>query len=118
MATPSTTTGHPPNVLSIHCPRSDGMAFEESRFPPQHEVVQPSADQPWLAKLGEMLGEQLYPASGLSIVEHEHVMTHANVSSGRSFVLRAFPEHYHLRVRNRDDGKLLSSYIEYYSYVK
>ncbi|OTA59100.1 hypothetical protein K449DRAFT_397407 [Hypoxylon sp. EC38] len=93
MATSPTATNYPPNVLSIHCPRSDGMAFEESRFPAQHEVVQPSADQPWLAKLGEMLGEQLYPASG------------------RSFVLRAFPEHYHLRVRNRDDGHRRDYYL-------
>lgn len=93
MATPPTATSYPPNVLSIHCPRSDGKVFDESRFPAHHEVVQPGADQPWLAKLGEMLGDQLYPASG------------------RKFVLQAFPEHYHLRVRNRNDGHRHDHYL-------
>ncbi|KAI1416780.1 hypothetical protein F5Y13DRAFT_204148 [Hypoxylon sp. FL1857] len=93
MSTSSFALTYPPGTLPIHCPRSDGKVFEESRFPPTHEIAPPDADKPWLAKLGEMLGDQLYP------------------NSGRHFVLEAFPEHYHLRVRHRNNGARHDYYL-------
>ncbi|KAI1142460.1 hypothetical protein F5Y05DRAFT_371023 [Hypoxylon sp. FL0543] len=81
-------------VLPLHCSRSDGKRYDESRFPPTHQLAQPGDEQPWLAKLGELLRDQLFPGSD------------------RTFVLDAFPENYHLRVRNRNDG----SHHDFYLY--
>ncbi|KAI0840719.1 hypothetical protein F5Y06DRAFT_261605 [Hypoxylon sp. FL0890] len=92
MSRTSTMTS-PPGALPLHCARSDGKRFEEARFPPTHQVAPPDIEKPWLAKLGEMLRDQLFP------------------TSERTFVLEAFPENYHLRMKNRNNGPRHEIYL-------
>ncbi|KAI1377614.1 hypothetical protein F4677DRAFT_42677 [Hypoxylon crocopeplum] len=82
MGSPSDSQGPDDDLCLFRCTLSDGKAFEETRFPAVHKPTDGGADL-WLSKLGEMVGDQFYPGA-----RHK-------------FQLEGFPEHYHLRARNR-----------------
>ncbi|KAI0387744.1 hypothetical protein F5Y04DRAFT_10718 [Hypomontagnella monticulosa] len=83
-------------MLCYHVERSDGVRYEDSRYPATHELDSGEGEAAWLNKIGDMLTQQLYPgASG-------------------PHPLKAFPQHYHLRVRNRGgDGTRRHDYYLY-----
>ncbi|KAI1458019.1 hypothetical protein F4805DRAFT_154091 [Annulohypoxylon moriforme] len=75
------------DVVVFRCTRSDGVQYDESRFPADHRPADESAVKFYRDKLGAMIAEQVYPGSL------------------QPFTLEALPQFYQLRVKTRADNK-------------
>ncbi|KAI1450413.1 hypothetical protein F5Y02DRAFT_114605 [Annulohypoxylon stygium] len=74
-------------AVVFRCGRSDGMKYDESRFPADHKLADEAIVRSYCDRLGAMIAEQVYPGSL------------------QSFTLETLPQFYQLRVRTRTDSK-------------
>ncbi|KAI1092708.1 hypothetical protein F5B19DRAFT_189931 [Rostrohypoxylon terebratum] len=74
-------------AVVFRCIRSDGMKYDEARFPADHKPADEATVRSYCDRLGAMIAEQVYPGSL------------------QSFTLEGLPEFYQLRVRARTDSK-------------
>ncbi|KAI1211038.1 uncharacterized protein F4807DRAFT_48111 [Annulohypoxylon truncatum] len=75
------------DVVVFRCIRSDGMQYDEARFPADHKPADEATVRSYCDRLGAMIAEQVYPGSI------------------QSFTLEALPPFYQLRVKTRTDSK-------------
>ncbi|KAI0889111.1 uncharacterized protein GGS22DRAFT_153169 [Annulohypoxylon maeteangense] len=75
------------DVVVFRCIRSDGMQYDEARFPADQKPADETTVRTYCDRLGAMIAEQVYPGSLLP------------------FTLEALPPFYQLRVRTRTDSK-------------